>query len=125
MYSGDEIGTDEQDGDDETFYSGHSAMIQTANSGLNKCLTSPAQGLLSSLPKELELRPTAGSLSGTLPQLYLSIWSRSDLKAGTLFGPYGGKIRKDPIPSSFNWKVSKGKTKIALFPGNKKWKVNR
>lgn len=60
--------------------------------------------MLSNLPKELELRPYNGVKS--VDQMLFTVWAKCNLKKGTLFGPYPGKTRKDPIASTFNWKVS-------------------
>lgn len=54
---------------------------------------------LPSLPKDLQLRPSANALQ--LP----TVCPVGELKAFARFGPYQAKIRKDPTPS-FNWKVS-------------------
>ena len=72
--------------------------------------------ILPELPKELELRPkTVGNSTGGddnagggpnhSPQTFITVCARTDLKLGTIFGPYQGKIRKDPITTTFNWKV--------------------
>lgn len=72
----------------------------------------PQRPILPELPKELELRPstaTTSTTSGGGPnhqQTFITVCARTDLKLGTIFGPYQGKIRKDPITTSFNWKVS-------------------
>lgn len=73
---------------------------------------------LPTLPKELELRPSGGH-HGVAPlplqQSLISVWSKVDLKVGARFGPFPGKIRKDPIPSNFNWKVSNANFCSAMF----------
>lgn len=83
---------------------------------------------LPSLPKELIMRareeqqgqehpspPTKSPLdlaaslaTGSLVSSSLSptLHSRVNMKVHTKFGPYTTKIRKDPSPTSFNWKVS-------------------
>ena len=67
--------------------------------------------ILPEMPRELELRPTTTTITnntsgGPNQQNFITVCARKDLKLGTIFGPYQGKIRKDPIATSFNWKVS-------------------
>lgn len=63
-------------------------------------------GFMSSLPKELELKPVleTGSRLG-FPQV-LTVTAKVDLKVGFRFGPYQGKTSKDPVANVYNWKVS-------------------
>ena len=67
--------------------------------------------MLPEMPRELELRPTTNTITncttgGPNQQNFITVCARKDLKLGTIFGPYQGKIRKDPIATTFNWKVS-------------------
>lgn len=70
--------------------------------------------MLPTMPSPFELRPVVVDGNGgnndhnalPLSPSLISVWVRTDVKAGTKFGPYGCKIRKDPITSNFSWKVS-------------------
>lgn len=64
----------------------------------------------SRLSPPTHLSPSYGSLSSVLPPATSSVlYSRVNMKMGTKFGPFATKIRKDPSPASFNWKVSHSK----------------
>jgi len=106
----DDLGNDEADVDDDNGYSRDSsplnALAHLSSGGVSddhgfgmKHSISPPN-----LPKELELRPS--KMHGALVQPLISVWAKNDLKACTQFGPYPTKIRKDPIASNFNWKVT-------------------
>lgn len=111
----DDLGNDEADPDDNddniNRYSPDSSPINSFtnfNISHEHPFAASRQPMLPNLPKELELRPsTMGPMGLPLQQTLINVWARCDLRHGTIFGPYPGKIRKDPITSNFNWKVRK------------------
>jgi len=110
----DDLGNDEAEPDDNddniNIYSSdsspHNPYKQYNSIGREHPFASSRHSILPNLPKELELRPTSAGGLNHPQQPFISVWARTDLKLGTIFGPYQGKIRKDPISTSFNWKVS-------------------
>ncbi len=108
----DDLGNDEAEPDDNddniNIYSSDSSphnSYKHFNFGREHSFPTSRLSILQNLPKELELRPTASGGLNQTQQTFISVWARTDLKLGTIFGPYQGKIRKDPISTSFNWKV--------------------
>src|SRR5882724_1571403 len=123
----DDLGNDEADPDDMddsiNVYSSDSSVRNSfkpfdhpmsgqvlANRPLNH------HSILPELPKELELRPTTSAGGLNQPQqTFIAVCARTHLKMGTIFGPYQGKIRKDHIATSFNWKVSPAQLAFILL----------
>lgn len=117
MSGSEEMGNEhekEEEEDEESTYSRSLSPMAEQEAGFNI----PSHEIMATLPKELELRPTkskgksksesvCGPMSVSGGDLSVSLWSRTDIKAFTRFGPYQAKIRKDPVPTTFNWKVSK------------------
>lgn len=109
----DDLGNDEAEPDDNddniNIYSSDSSphnLYKHFNIAREHPFATSRHSILPNLPKELELRPTSTGGLNQPQQTFISVWATTDLKLGTIFGPYQGKIRKDPISTSFNWKVS-------------------
>ncbi|KAI1309337.1 Histone-lysine N-methyltransferase PRDM16 [Halotydeus destructor] len=59
--------------------------------------------IMGSMPRELQLRPC---VSGVPTGQLFGVYTRTNVNAFARFGPYKATIRKDPSPTSFNWKVT-------------------
>uniref|UniRef100_T1KMW6 Uncharacterized protein n=1 Tax=Tetranychus urticae TaxID=32264 RepID=T1KMW6_TETUR len=111
LLSASDYGIDESD--DESI-SSSSTLVDQLSLTME---TLHSNGFLDNLPKSLELRPppqlqsscSSSSLtnqsdpvSGS-PRL-VTVTTKVDLRSGHRFGPFPGKITKDPVPQSYNWK---------------------
>ncbi|XP_053207446.1 histone-lysine N-methyltransferase MECOM-like [Panonychus citri] len=103
--------------DDESFVSSSQYNHHHTNQQLTLTMDNlQSNGFLTNLPKSLELRPSSLSSnnnndlhhhnsSSGLPRL-VAVTTKVDLRTGHRFGPFPGKITKDPVPQSYNWKVT-------------------